>query len=80
MNITKDEARILAIALDDAKYAICEKFIFAKHEAHATMDSLSALQEKLESYSKDLRRTGRKSRNDFHDMMRRFIKNSAKKP
>ena len=80
MNITKDEASILAIALDDAKYAICEKFSASKQEALSTIGSLSALQEKLESYSKDLRRTGRKSRNDFHDMMRRFIKNSAKKP
>lgn len=79
MNITKDEASILAIALDKAKYDICDKFTSSKEEALATINSLNHLQAKLEVNSKDYRRIGRKSKDDFHDMMRRFIKTSTKK-
>ena len=80
MNITKDEASILAIALDKAKYDICEKFSSSKEESLSSINSLNELQDRLEVNSKDFRRIGRKSNDDFHDMMRRFIKNSAKKP
>ena len=70
MKITKDEARILAVALDH--YSPGEKAEL-KEEANQIASAINRLQDKLLVYSRDMRRTGRKSRNDNSDCMRRFI-------
>lgn len=66
-NITKDEARILAAILADGKY------ILANEYRHLNlMYRLNNLENKLSAQSKDKRRTGRKSMNDFTDCLKRF--------
>ncbi len=63
MNITKDEARILAAAIDIFKYE--------KHSVNV-YDKLENLQNKLEKFGKDNRRRGRTSFDDFTDCLKRF--------
>jgi hypothetical protein len=70
MKLTKDEARILAAALEEYKYEIVNKFYDLK-----LMPKLDQLQERLEKSGKDERRTGRTSLDDFHDCLKRFGSN-----
>lgn len=69
MKITKDEAYILSYILDEAKYDIVQN----RDNKHNLFAALSNLQVKLDLYSVDLRRIGRKSQNSFSDVLRRFI-------
>lgn len=69
MNITKDEARILAVALD--YYSPAEK-AESKEEADKIANAMNRLQDKLLNFSNDQRRTGRRSRNNFSDCLKRF--------
>lgn len=66
MKITKDEARILAAALREEKYAINHRSI-----THL-FDKLEDLGGRLEQFSEDKRRNGRKSLNDFNDCLKRY--------
>ena len=66
MNITKDEARILAVALENGKYEINDKQI------PNLFEKLEELEAKLFLFSGDLRRTGRESQNFFSDCLKRF--------
>lgn len=68
MNISKDEARILAAAISDYKYEIIER----KFGPLNLMDKLNALEAKLENFGKDKRRTGRTSQDDWSDLIKRF--------
>ena len=70
MNITKDEARILAAALEEAKYKLSKGYY--DNERLSIITSLENLEWKLRYNSEDHRRKGRTSRDDWHDMMRRF--------
>lgn len=65
MNISKDEARILAAALEIAKFEfnVGDKIVFAK---------LEMLEAKLDTFGKDKRRTGRTSLDSFADLLKRF--------
>jgi glycyl-tRNA synthetase beta subunit len=67
MKITKDEARILAAALEDAKY------IMTNDRNLALINKLDQLQNKLEDFGKDKRRTGRTSQDDFTDCLKRYV-------
>ena len=72
MNITKDEARILAAALNDQQYEyyhLAETKEIANDRAHAIHDLIK----RLDIYSHDERRTGRRSSNQWSDMMKRFV-------
>ena len=70
MNITKDEARVLADILDDYK----EKYSSDHSKSKELVTRLEKLENKLRDGSTDNRRNGRKSQNDFSDLLKRFIK------
>lgn len=65
MKLTKDESRILASALQIAKFEF-------NTLSFGVFDKLSDLENRLESFGKDKRRSGRRSMNDFNDCMKRF--------
>jgi hypothetical protein len=67
MNLTKDEARILASAMEIAKYEF-------NHLPDGAFSKLSALEKKLEIFGKDQRRTGRTTQDDYSDCLKRFSK------
>ena len=66
MKITKDEARILCIALEIAKFEINYPNGFN------IFDKFKNLETRLYNYSKDNRRNGRTSQNDFSDVLKRY--------
>ncbi len=68
MKLTKDEARILAAAIGDFKYIIVEETM----RDLRCMDKLNELEDRLEEFGKDKRRTGRTSQNDWSDLIKRF--------
>jgi hypothetical protein len=68
MKLTKDEARILAVAIGDFKYTIAEETM----RDLRCMDKLNELEDRLEEFGKDKRRTGRTSQNDWSDLIKRF--------
>jgi hypothetical protein len=71
MRITKDEAYILASALDEAKYEMNN----AVGSSDASIfRALTKLQERLAEFAKDERRSGRKSQNSYHDIIKRYSK------
>jgi hypothetical protein len=71
MKITKDQARILADAMR-----------IYKHEnmtlSFSVYETLTSLEDKLENYSKDSRRIGRTTKNDFNDCLKRLAKKQIK--
>lgn len=67
MKLKKDEARILAAALNDYKYKLNEV-----HTIKNFFINLENLENKLEEFSKDKRRTGRSSQDDWYDLVKRF--------
>ncbi|OWY19876.1 hypothetical protein C7N43_25290 [Sphingobacteriales bacterium UPWRP_1] len=71
MNITKDEARILFFALEEIKHEYAEKIAANKNEQREALTAFEALANKLQTFSNDKRRTGRKSLNSFADTLKR---------
>lgn len=65
MKITKDEAYILSVCLNEAKYDLID-------HGHNIMLAMDILQQRLEEYSKDERRKGRKSMNSHADKIKRY--------
>lgn len=75
MRITKDEARILAYGLCEVKHEIVEGLHYdEKKDALAAINKLQELEDKLDCFSKDRRRSGRRTQNGFYDTIRRYIK------
>lgn len=72
MNITKDEARILAEALSEDKYAMVDKM--PKEVSTKVFDALEDLENRLTEFGQDKRRNGRTSQNDFSDLLKRYSK------
>lgn len=66
MKINKDQARIVAEALEGFKYN-CQEI-----RQTNTFDEISNLQKKLEDYGKDNRRRGRTTQDSFTDCLKRF--------
>jgi hypothetical protein len=74
MKITKDEARILAVALGDAKYRINDEYKGSStNEQNNLFNALEDLENRLYNLSADMRRTGRTSLNWFSDCIKRFV-------
>jgi hypothetical protein len=73
MKITKDEARILSLALDEFKYDLHNN-----HRIDNLFESLEYLGNNLNEFGKDKRRTGRTSQNDLSDCLKRFAKTNKK--
>ena len=71
MRITKDEAYILACALDEAKYEMNNT---VGSPDFPVFEALTKLQERLADFAKDERRVGRTSQNSYHDIIKRYSK------
>lgn len=69
MKLTKDECIIMAAAINDWKFRIADEYIESPF-----FNKLEELQLKLENAGEDNRRKGRKSLNDFNDIVKRFCK------
>jgi hypothetical protein len=77
MRLTKDEARILAVALESDKYSISRLVhdeIDGERGSLKMMEKLNQLEEKLLDSGKDKRRIGRTSMDDFPDCLKRYAK------
>jgi hypothetical protein len=75
MNIRKDEARILAAALRESKYNLIND-LNTQEEVKRVFSRLELLEHRLEIFGIDERRQGRKSQNDFSDLLKRYSKDS----
>ena len=74
MKLTKDEAAILCQALYEQKYELNERIVdYAKSLGISSFSKFEDLEKKLSDFSRDKRRTGRKSLNSFNDILKRFI-------
>lgn len=71
MRITKDEATILAGAINVAKY---EWKPFSSDDNTDLFNTLTALENRLEVFGKDKRRQGRTSINYWADILKRYVK------
>ena len=79
MKITKDEAAILYASLYEHKYVLNDQIVdYAKKESINSMMMFENLEYRLLEFSSDKRRKGRKSRNTFTDILRRFISSKYK--
>ena len=76
MRLTKDEASILAEAMEEYKYKVINDYKDAKDLG--AFEKLHVLQQRLEFYGDDKRRHGRTSFNSFYDLIVRFCKNNNK--
>jgi hypothetical protein len=65
MKLTKDESRILSAALQFAKFEF-------NHLPIGGFDKLTELENRLEEFGKDQRRKGRKSQDDWSDLLKRY--------
>ena len=72
MRLTKDEARILAQAMEEYKYKVVNEFNDFKELG--VFNKLHDLQYKLEMFGDDKRRYGRTSQDDLNDLFVRFAK------
>lgn len=77
MHITKDECRILAHALDDAKYDIADGLV--GEEKEMLLAALTDLEARLMQNRIDRRRMDRTSQNDWCDMLRRYTRESIRR-
>ena len=68
LNLSKDEARILAVAISEHKYEICND----APRSLNLIDALTKLEQKLNKFGKDNRRIGRTSQDDWSDLLKRF--------
>jgi hypothetical protein len=73
MNISKDEARILAAIMYDEMGEL-PRMMGTKEEAKQLADKLTKLYDELQEFGKDKRRIGRTTQNDFHDLLKRYLK------
>ena len=76
MRLTKDEASILAEAMEEYKYKVINDYKDAKDLG--AFEKLHVLQQRLEFYGDDKRRHGRTSFNSFHDLIVRFCNSKLK--
>lgn len=72
MRVTKDEARILAEAMEEFKHKVIDDY--TKDDYLHLFNKLIDLQHKLETFGDDKRRQGRTSQDDFSDLLKRFSK------
>ena len=73
MKLTKDECRILARGIDDYMDNLINHEC-SREESKERYAAFKRFQDKLWESSKDKRRNGRKSMNDYNDCLRRFVK------
>ena len=71
MRLTKDEARILAEAMEEYKYKVADNITLNEL---GVFSKLFDLQYKLEKFGDDKRRNGRTSQDSWFDLIVRFCK------
>lgn len=71
MRLVKDEARILAQALNEYKYNVVNEF--KEFKELDVFNKLHDLQYKLEMFGDDKRRYGRTSEDNLYDCFKRFV-------
>ena len=71
MRLTKDEARIIAQALNEYKYNVVNEFNDFKELG--VFNKLHDLQYKLEMFGDDKRRYGRTSEDNLYNCFKRFV-------
>ena len=71
MRLTKDEARILAQALNEYKYNVVNEF--KEFKELGVFIKLHDLQYKLEMFGDDKRRNGKSSLDSLYDCFKRFV-------
>ena len=71
MKLTKDECGLLGAILDNGKYDFIQS---SRKIPNGTLEVLYKLELKLDEASRDKRREGRTSQNDFSDLIKRLIK------
>jgi hypothetical protein len=71
MKLTKDECRLLGAILDNGKYDFIQS---SSKIPNGTLEVLYKLELKLDEASRDKRREGRTSQNDFSDLIKRMVK------
>jgi hypothetical protein len=76
MNISKDEARILAGIMYDGMDDLIRLMNTKEHSVQLAT-KLTKLYNKLNDFGIDKRRTGRRSMNDFRDLLKRYIKHES---
>ena len=76
MRLTKDEASILAEAMEEYKYKVINDYKDAKDLG--AFEKLHVLQQRLEFYGDNKRRHGRTSFNSFYDLIVRFCNSKLK--
>jgi len=74
MRLTKDEAKILAAALNDFKYRLSDE-----NNINGLFDSLETLELKFLKFGKNKRRNGKTSQDDFLHLVKRFSSYMRKK-
>jgi len=72
--ITKDEAAILAAALEEEKFNICHSVGRNRDEAKQIIKVLNVLNERLENFSKDERLHSRHISWNFNERVRKYVK------
>ena len=73
MNITKDEARIIAFLLEDNYDVICRRQQ-TREDSNTLAHALHDVIERVNKFAEDNRRQGRTSQNDLGDVCKRVIK------
>lgn len=79
MKLTKDEARILAHCLLTEKHNLTHRVSATHENALKAIGYFTELENKLWNFSVDKRRQGRRSHNDFDDLLKRFCNPKTKK-
>jgi hypothetical protein len=75
MKLTKDESRILSVALYESMHQLNDSmYSQTKDESLYRFKKLEALFNKLDSAGEDNRRNGRTSLNSFSDTLKRYTK------
>lgn len=68
MKLTKDEARVLSAAVGDFKF----RSTLNDSSPEGLFNKLEDLENRLEKFGKDKRRTGRTSQDDYNDLLKRL--------
>ena len=71
MKLTKDEAKILLLALEKSEYDFIADI--EKIKAQKILTELEKLKNYMQINSIDKRRLGRKSHNSFNDILTRYV-------
>lgn len=73
MKLTKDEAMILAVALEEYKFDVVRRLNLDKELSVQAMTVFNNLQSNLEDYSNDQRMNREKTVRSYQDRVRKYV-------